>query len=286
MCITFFHTSSGRSLNGFRLVLAFNRDEVLNRTTDPLRWDMDGTVLCGRDLTPGKEGGTWLAVSKKGRVGLLTNISTGIFGEKGKGRGRIVLDFLERHDVKPMDYLEAIDATDDAYNPFNACLFEPNSDGYDVFSYTRGKPGHSVKSEPPKAWNVDGNIYGLSNHPVSKPFKKTDFGAGLVRGVLESRQWKADQASELIDQLASVMLSREKCLPDEQMLSQCNGDEAFVSDLASVFVDAPGRTYGTRMQSFILIDHDGNVTFEERTLDQSDGNTNWKTIRECFTIDN
>ena len=75
MCITFFYVNPAPTVGSFRLVVAFNRDEALDRATEPVKWK-DG-VLCGRDMTPGKEGGTWLGISRSGRVGMLTNITTG-----------------------------------------------------------------------------------------------------------------------------------------------------------------------------------------------------------------
>jgi len=55
----------------YRLVLAANRDERLGRPTAPARfWDDAPQILAGRDL---EAGGTWLEVSRSGRLVAVTN---------------------------------------------------------------------------------------------------------------------------------------------------------------------------------------------------------------------
>ena len=81
-----------------------NRDEFLKRPTAHASW-RDG-LLGGWDLETGREGGTWLAVDKKGRVGLLTNIYTGGFVDpNAKGRGFMVVNWL-KSDMSGAKYLE------------------------------------------------------------------------------------------------------------------------------------------------------------------------------------
>lgn len=75
MCITFVFVNPDPKPGTFRLILAMNRDEGFGRPSAGAEFQDD--ILCGRDLTPGKEGGTWLAIDRQGRIGVLTNISTG-----------------------------------------------------------------------------------------------------------------------------------------------------------------------------------------------------------------
>ncbi|WWD18205.1 hypothetical protein CI109_102655 [Kwoniella shandongensis] len=94
MCIAFFTLT----LPGYKLVLASNRDEFLDRPTLPAQWhdftpggeaenrstdgDRGGTQVEGKPkgsvlsgLDRGKqEGGTWLGITQDLRVGLLTNV--------------------------------------------------------------------------------------------------------------------------------------------------------------------------------------------------------------------
>ena len=68
----------GLALNAhprWALVVAANRDEFYDRPTGGLDWWQPepgrGAILAGRDLNAG---GTWLGVSARGRVGMLTNV--------------------------------------------------------------------------------------------------------------------------------------------------------------------------------------------------------------------
>ena len=56
---------------GYRLILAANRDEFYDRPTTPMAfWDDAPDVLAGRDL---KGSGTWLGITKNGRIAAITN---------------------------------------------------------------------------------------------------------------------------------------------------------------------------------------------------------------------
>ena len=74
-----------------------NRDEYVKRPTAKLDWKED--ILAGRDLEPGKEGGTWLAINRKGHIGLLTNIYAGK-SSPGAGTGFLVINALKENDIQ------------------------------------------------------------------------------------------------------------------------------------------------------------------------------------------
>ena len=280
MCITFFYVNPAPTVGSLRLLVAFNRDENLHRVTEPVKW-RDG-VLCGRDMTPGKEGGTWLGISRSGRVGLLTNITTGKFAVKdAKGRGHLVIDYLHRDGLTAVEYLNMVAGSTQQYSPFNLCLFEPRRDGsraYDANYYCRGVEGHPVQSEGPHP--IPSGVTGLSNHPRSRPFQKTSFGEKMMKQVVSELAASASEKDLLVSRLRAVLTNGEKRYPDAQMTSQCGGDEALVRDLSSIFVTAPERNYGTRMQTIILVDYDGNVTFEENSCTDRDADSWVKRVEE------
>jgi uncharacterized protein with NRDE domain len=76
----------------------------------------------GRDLEPGKEGGSWLALSSQGRIAVLLNVT----GENiqdpscNTGRGFIVADFVtnKQHETQE-EYLERLSKNGHKYSPFN-----------------------------------------------------------------------------------------------------------------------------------------------------------------------
>ena len=55
MCITFFYVNPSPKLGEFSLVLIMNRDEYMQRPTQPASWQ-DG-ILAGRDMEVGKGSG-------------------------------------------------------------------------------------------------------------------------------------------------------------------------------------------------------------------------------------
>ena len=55
----------------FPLILAANRDEFLDRPTEPAHWWKDAPdILAGRDQ---RAGGTWLGFTRNGRFAAITN---------------------------------------------------------------------------------------------------------------------------------------------------------------------------------------------------------------------
>ena len=81
--------------------------------------------MSGRDLTAGREGGTWLAIDDCGRMGMLTNIFTGLSPDKdAKGRGFLIRDYLDNN-LSAEEYLLNLSKSTDNYSPFNLVLMEP-----------------------------------------------------------------------------------------------------------------------------------------------------------------
>ncbi|XP_065366329.1 transport and Golgi organization protein 2 isoform X1 [Calliphora vicina] len=79
MCVIFFYVNSNPNKDGYKLILASNRDEFYVRNTKQAgKWLNAEHVYGGIDLEPGREGGTWLAISGKDdifKVGALLNLT-------------------------------------------------------------------------------------------------------------------------------------------------------------------------------------------------------------------
>ena len=93
----------------YPLVVAANRDEFYDRPTAPLAfWDDAPQVLAGRDL---KEGGTWLGITRAGRLAALTNYrDPNRLMPNAPSRGRLTGDYL-RGDSAARAYLEPVSYT-------------------------------------------------------------------------------------------------------------------------------------------------------------------------------
>ena len=170
MCITFFHLESDAT-KPYKLIFVMNRDEYISRPTAALSW-RDG-LLGGWDMEQGREGGTWLAMDKTGRIGFLTNITTGgVVDPNAQGRGFLVVDWL-KSEMSAEQYLTQLNEQDTLYNPFNLMLLTPDNSGYKVNRYTRGKTGHTECYGP--VTNNSGT-FGISNSPQHQPYKKAVWG--------------------------------------------------------------------------------------------------------------
>ena len=101
----------------YRLVLAANRDEFYDRPTAPAAfWDDAPDVLAGRDL---KGGGTWMGVTRTGRLAALTNYrDPAQIQSDAPTRGALVADYLTG-DAAPRAYLEQLRSGAARYNGFN-----------------------------------------------------------------------------------------------------------------------------------------------------------------------
>jgi uncharacterized protein with NRDE domain len=74
--------------NEFKLIILNNRDEFFHRASRPASLITDHNVY-GCDMTPGKEGGTWIGLNRNGRVGVLLNLDRNKYDndENKLGRG-------------------------------------------------------------------------------------------------------------------------------------------------------------------------------------------------------
>ena len=80
-------------------------------------------------MTPGKEGGTWLGMSKTGRLAFLLNIRRldEVVDPDAKGRGSLVKDFVEGSKGCE-EYLKEIAKDGDLYNGFNLVTADLSKD--------------------------------------------------------------------------------------------------------------------------------------------------------------
>ena len=153
----------------YPLILAANRDEFHARPTEDAHWWADRPgLLGGRDL---QAGGTWLAVSRSGRLATVTNFRDAKPPEPGQlSRGHLVTGFLDS-DLGPGDYLDSID--ENAYAGFN--LIVANDE--DV-AYLSNREDGQRKLTP--------GVYGLSNALLDGPWDKVERSKRRLRELVRS----------------------------------------------------------------------------------------------------
>lgn len=237
MCLIVF---AHRYHHRYRLVLAANRDEFLERPTAPLGLHYpDLPILAGHDL---RGGGTWLALAANGRFGAITNYrDPARHLIDAPSRGGIILEYL-RSSLPARDYLMSTLAEKaQDYEGFNLLL----GDGHELlyFSNVSGE----VRPLAP-------GLYGLSNHLLDTPWPKVERVKERFADLLATDD-------ELGDEEIFAMLADRTC-PDDRELPDTGVGMDWERRLAPICISAPG--YGTRSSSLLTIRDDGRARFSER----------------------
>lgn len=221
-----------------KLIMAANRDEFYQRPAAQARWWEDkANVLAGRDL---QANGTWLGVSREGRIAALTNYrEPGNLISHAPSRGALVSDFLTGTET-PADYLATLHPKGSQYNGYNLLTGTP-----DTLHYHSNRAGEPRKLEP--------GVYGLSNHILDTPWPKVRSGKSTLRAALLKNALETDQWFEM---LQNPELAPDSQLPDTRISTE------WERMLSAMFIQ--GESYGTRVSSLLMIDNQNNVYFEER----------------------
>src|SRR5699024_4895365 len=121
MCIITFHLHQHPT---YKLILLANRDEFYDRPTAPAYfWEDHPSTLAGRDL---KAMGTWMGVTKQGRIAALTNYRNPSEEAVNKqSRGHIVRSFLTS-DLSAKAFCQALQNERESYNGFNLLAGTPD----------------------------------------------------------------------------------------------------------------------------------------------------------------
>lgn len=217
------------------LILLSNRDEFYSRPTLPLHW-WDERVLAGKDL---QEGGTWLGVSRAGKLAVLTNYRSA--KERiisAPTRGKLVADFL-RNDESIDSYLNFLSSVGQSYNPFNLLLYD-------------GSTLKGFESNSNKVIDIKPGIGGLSNAQFDTPWPKLK---NLKNQLNSCLQINMTDPFQMLSLLSDDTLASDEDLPitglpyeRERSLSAC-----FIKTI----------DYGTRTSSFVHF-RNRNVCFVEQ----------------------
>uniref|UniRef100_A0AAV2MSC3 Uncharacterized protein n=1 Tax=Knipowitschia caucasica TaxID=637954 RepID=A0AAV2MSC3_KNICA len=105
-------------------------------------------------------------------------------------------------------------------------------------------------------------IYSLSNSLLDTPWKKLLQGKRHFTNVVSDHSLSSDG---LVQELLNVLNNEELNAPDPVQELQGDGySKAMIKALSAVCVRSPH--YGTRTNTIVLIDAEGNVNFTERTM--------------------
>lgn len=225
----------------FRLIIAANRDEYYERPSAPPGfWEDAPEVLAGRDL---RAGGTWLGITRKGRIAAITNYRDPASTKKNApSRGRLVSDFLMGNEA-PDEYLRRVSEQGDAFNGFNLVVGE----GEDIRWYSN-RGGRVIALRP--------GLYGISNRLLDTPWPKVERGKQQMEDLLRR------EAGPSPEELFQVL--QDRTVPCDDRLPDTGVGLEWERMLSPSFVSSP--IYGTRSSTLIFVEASDRVTFLDRTF--------------------
>ncbi|KAL8243678.1 hypothetical protein R6Q59_009936 [Mikania micrantha] len=233
MCIALLSTAHP----AYRLILIDNRDEYLNRPTAAATWWPDNPeVLGGRDLLRNIHG-TWLGVTKAGKIGVLTNFREDVTPRSTAiSRGAILKKWLTEDVGSTAEFVRDVINTGVARDAGG-------------FSLVCGRVGEKLavisnraqdQSEVPWVCGDVVQTIGLSNAAfLDHSWKKVVDGEELMLNAI--RECIAEDASE--DQLVETLLALLSVDTLKRELdAEDDGLATYVKELRNtIFVPALGR---------------------------------------------
>ncbi|EED31867.1 hypothetical protein NOR53_3315 [gamma proteobacterium NOR5-3] len=228
------------------LLMAANRDEFHARpASGATYWEDSPEVLAGRDL---QAGGTWLGVSRSGRIAAITNIRDPAAGDRSalRSRGELTHNFLAGG-ASPETYLAEIADRIGDYQGFNLLVGDRQSLWY--------LHGNAADKTPPRA--LAPGIYALSNAALDVPWPK-------VRRAREQLH-NALQGHDAPDHDALRSCLGDRSLADAQALLEQNLDGEMARQLSAQFIVT--EHYGTRCCTTLRQHAHGLLEFQEQRFD-------------------
>ncbi|WP_462421528.1 NRDE family protein [Salinicoccus sp. Marseille-QA3877] len=240
MCLINFQLNNH---NKYKLVMAANRDEEYSRPTEAAHyWKDYPHILGGRDL---RGMGTWLGITKTGRISALTNIrnTKELLSTHQKSRGHLVSNYLIGNQ-DPAEYLNEVSDEGMDYAGFNLLVGNQGEIFY-------------LNNYDNEVSRVDDGLHGLSNHHLNTPWPKVIKGKTGLEKIMDSED---SDIEDLFRLLRDDDTAENKDLPDTGLSKEIE------KNLSPLFINMD--KYGTRCSTVILIDQDDNATFVERTYSE------------------
>ncbi|WPH02925.1 Hypothetical protein R9X50_00579500 [Acrodontium crateriforme] len=288
MCISILSTAHPR----YPFILLSNRDEFLHRSTLAADWweAPHNNVLGGRDQQR-QEQGTWLGVTRQGRIAILTN-----FREEGadqiardKSRGGITRSYLtqspfgeESAEEFAKSLIEGMGISDVGgftllFGRLRAAAKTQSTSSRDDAGPEGVFPGLAVISnrtasskELTRIATRSGETLGLSNsHYGDATWPKVVQGEQLLQEAINLHVSSNGNEEDLI-QAGLGILSRNNLPPKREDEDAKTYVRQFRNSILIPPVQGTEGLYGTQKQTIILVSDSGKMTFVERTLFDED----------------
>jgi uncharacterized protein with NRDE domain len=232
----------------YELIVAANRDEVHARPTRDAHWWPDRpNLLAGRDL---QAGGTWLAISRSGRLATVTNYREEQKPRPGRqSRGEIATQFVTGETVA-LDFVSALQG--ERYAGVSVLAADRDS-----ICYTSNRGDEPLSLAP--------GIYGLSNASLDTPWPK----------LLRAKQVLAERiAGNNVNQTELLRLLADRTPAPDAAIDSGAMPFRLARALSAPFIVT--EAYGTRCSTTVLAGTDGRIQFCERRFNP-DGSRSGET---------
>lgn len=240
MCLINFHFQDHPFYN---LILVANRDEAYDRPTKRAEfWYDEPNILAGRDLL---QMGTWLGVSKQGRIAAITNFRDPSLPNRLKSRGEIVKRFLSENSSIE-EFLDELKNCRELFGGYNV-LF---GDIHQLSHY------NNILDEMSE---IKPGTHSLSNHTLNTPWPKVIKGKYNLSEFIQVHQGHIN-----IEELFPII--EDKTIANDEELPDTGVGITLERLLSPLFIQMPN--YGTRSSTVILINKKNEVTFVERTFNE------------------
>ncbi|KAJ5568373.1 hypothetical protein N7450_010859 [Penicillium hetheringtonii] len=270
----------------YSLIIIDNRDEFLHRPTSSPDWwpEPSSFVLGSRDLARATHG-TWMGITKQGKVAVLTNYredkATEAIGQYS--RGRIVNSWL----MSPPDERQT------THDFVQAMVASPEAKQVGGFSLICGHINEPLAIVSNRSSDMDhitwvaserNQTRGLSNTSVDdRSWPKILDGERLMQEAIEAHAQSQEDEDALLERLLAVLSTdtlprlhgRETITRYLHQISPRNTEQtaaARIEDKAKPTTGGPydqnysSGPYGTQKQTILLAQPDGRVRYFERTL--------------------
>lgn len=223
----------------YKFILVGNRDEFYSRPTQSLHWWEDHPhILAGRDL---KDGGTWMGMSKDGKIAALTNYrDLKNLKENAPSRGIILKKYLSG-EIPLHEFHIFLKTQGRLYNGFN--LIYGTADEFYYYSNQSDR------------WQIVlPGIYGLSNAFLDTPWTKVVTSKQLFTEIIQSENFSS---GELINMMHNTAEATDDVLPSTGVSPELE------KKLSAMFIQT--ENYGSRLTTFIRMNEHDEVEYEERS---------------------
>jgi uncharacterized protein with NRDE domain len=252
----------------YRLVVAANRDEFHERPAAPMaKWPEPLGFLAGRDL---RANGTWLALDRQRRFGIVTNFRDLQKPQPGApSRGSLIPRYLSRA-ASAGEFLAALEPEAGAYSGFNLLLADRDSLWYasnraDPLAAPPAPGGDSFRRP------LTPGIYGLSNQFLDTPWPK------LRRVRRRFEAWSSQLRGNASAEELFAILDDRTTVETDADLPRTGLSAEWERILSAPFVLHPD--YGTRCSTVLLLEHTGACVVIERRFDHQgtlSGESKWE----------